>query len=333
VHDVESDLKNKINAAAPAKGQPVGHVAAPAPSTESAPAGEQAPAPDRDSDDEAGHGSDESLLDSGNGTFVTPEPDQKMLENLKRDAPPPKPKEKPRTYIDKEPAILNFNYDMLKLSGGGESVDKASNGYIANGATLLQKSGPGFIRVSSDDRAYGTGYSVSFIKEAAANFDLAHHECGKLAIGDLSFKSGGTLIFKGKVNGQSAAKSHRNGLDLDIAYLPNSNLSLVVHNHKVDANFNVKCNYDWFKYVTNLTLPNSDDSFVHFIFVNAAIKSAICKYQKENNLYSPEDMQTQSALSKWDAHGDHHHIRLRCSPKHSQCQNSDNLPPVRTKCD
>jgi murein endopeptidase len=291
-------------------------------------------------DFEVNHGTEEMLADTGNGTWVTPEPDEKFLQNLKPDVPPSKVKVKPKqtpTTIYATPSSVSvysepFDFSNLILSGGGNAVNSADKGSISQSGTIMPTEGPGFRRVSPDRKAHGTGYSVSFMQEAAANYTKMHPECGIVTVRNISMAKGGPLYFDHPVNGQTRAASHQNGLDFDLAYLPLTDLRLVVHNKKLDSDFSMACNYNWFKYLANLNMPDTGEPFINVILVHTVVKNGLCKYQKDNGLNSPEDIQMQSVVYKTgDAHDDHAHVRLNCSHKHNECYNGS-IDPKNVKC-
>ncbi|MCB0349858.1 MAG: penicillin-insensitive murein endopeptidase [Bdellovibrionales bacterium] len=291
------------------------------------------------------HGIEENLVSDGNGSYVSPTPMDDFLNPLmtvksdvdnttKKESTntekqeKPATKENPTTTVKKEstqqktitlvePSQSSFPFNLTE---GGRAKRRPNNGLISDLGTLFPKKGEGFNRISEDKKAYTTGYLADFFKVNAREFAINNPACGYLAIRNLSQAGGGTLNF-GNCEGQKCGhhKSHQNGLDADVAYLPNDELRSVLKNGKVNPSFDYACNFEYLKYLNSIQLPSGDPA-VYMIFVHTTLKQSLCLWAKEHNKNSPQDKAVfKTLMTTSDAHHDHMHIRLRCSPGHIDC--------------
>lgn len=308
---------------------------------------EKAAAPDaaaQGSETEETHGVEEEFVESDNSHFVTPKLDDKFYSDLKKDVvlktdketdkktdskpPQPKPIDTKPSGQKTTPVKIDADHSTtvfsnLLLTGGGQSFKLTQNGRIINGpATLLPRQSDGLLRVSGDSKAWGTGYSVSFLESAAHEFVRSHQACGPVVVRNVSKETGGPMLFDSPTNGHSRSASHQNGLDFDLAYLTLPDLTSVVHGQSTTKDFAAKCNYDWIKFLANSTLPDRE-YITNVIFVHTAVLKSLCQYKNQNHLNSPSDEQVENVLyATSDAHDNHMHVRLNCSPEHAGCENT-----------
>ena len=283
-------------------------------------------------DDEMSHGDDELSIPEENVYYVAPTlPDEYLSEIKDADevilAPEKKQKEGDRPLAENELIQGEFPFN---LDEGGRAFGSNSNGRILDQGTQLERESEGLKRISSDRKAYATGYMVDFVSEAAKVFVSQNPNCDLLTVNNMSKKGGGTLYFDRCHNGKCAHTTHKNGLDADIRYLPGTQGS-VLQGGKIKASFNYQCNYDFFKYISTIQLPNGL-SAVSRIIVHKKVKEGLCSWAKQKKLSSEADKQLFATLySDRSEHDDHFHLTMRCSPKHVSCEQSDSVD-TRVTC-
>ncbi|MCB0413790.1 MAG: penicillin-insensitive murein endopeptidase [Bdellovibrionales bacterium] len=231
-------------------------------------------------------------------------------------------------------SVLNLN-----LQEGGEAVQSIVsnrfNGQLLNASELVSSS---FIDVPSKRKSkptnYGTGLLVSLLSDAFAIYRERYSD-DKLIVNNISAQSGGTLKFKyrnkqGKlVEGQH--KSHKAGLDVDVAYLSAqpgfrryvSGDSRDVGKGLVSKDFDYQRNFDFFKILVQTKAVN-------WIFVNKSLRKGFCEWGKRNNLLE-EDKEVFRRIYGITGHRDHIHLRFKCSPYYKRCDDQED-PPSNNVC-
>lgn len=269
-------------------------------------------------DEETSHGEEENLASTGSGAYTSPTPNPEFLKPLElpKETPTKNPTPEPTLKPDLIKTDFPFNFEL-----GGIPKRRPYSGAIAEQGTLLPLKGDGFKRISADHKAYTSGFLAGLLKEGAKQFVKKYPECEGLTIRNLSQPYGGVLKFdnfdncskrKGKEKCQH--KSHQNGLDADIAYLPLTKLESVLTKNKLNSKFNYTCNYEFLKYLNGIKLPDGKNA-IYSVFVHTTVKRSLCLWTKEQKIASKENTDIFKMLfATSDAHYDHMHIRLRCPP-------------------
>jgi penicillin-insensitive murein DD-endopeptidase len=208
------------------------------------------------------------------------------------------------------PARELFARKTTPLPGPPRSIGSYADGCLA-GAVALPIKGPTWqvMRVSRD-RYWGNPSLVAFIERLADKAKTVGWN--GLLIGDMSQPRGGPMF-----NGHS---SHQIGLDVDIWFtpMPDHELSPEEREFNMALNMVAKDRRDvdpkvWTPERTALVRAAAQDPVVTRIFVNPAIKKAMCR----------EDAADRSWLSKvrpWWGHDEHFHVRLACPSDSTLCK-------------
>lgn len=208
----------------------------------------------------------------------------------------------------------------LDLKGGGiaEGRYNGGSGDLVNG-TVLPASGYGFERISSANQTVGTGLMISLLENSAAALHNRYPEV-TVAIADIAQDGGGRF---------SPHRSHQNGLDADILYIGSKDWESMTSGRGVNDDFDFVKNWEYWRSLAAQRIVTGDHmySVVNMIFVNHSIKRALCRWTKENGMLSdPLNRELMGRLFSIDGHDSHFHLRLRCSPYHSECNDSEFVP-------
>ena len=138
-----------------------------------------------------------------------------------------------------------------------------------------------------------------------------------LLIGDMSQPRGGPMI--------TGHASHQIGLDADIWFTPMPDHVLSREEREMDGAVDMvapdRLDVDpkvWTHTRTELINTASEDPAVTRIFVNAAIKKAMCRE-------AGSDRAWLAKVRPWWGHAEHFHVRLACPPDDHECKDQ---PPV-----
>ncbi len=187
-------------------------------------------------------------------------------------------------------------------------IGNYNNGCLMNGIQLNADSPYFQLYHPQNQRHFADLSMVRFLDRYSKKVHAAGIE--SVLVGDVSTRFGGPF--------NTGHASHQIGLDVDIEFshrrLPQSRLStsgnaqmLVDHGAQtVNSNFNRKY-YD-------MLMIAAQDPDVERIFVNPAIKVAMCDMTKDERL--------QPYLRKirpWFGHSAHFHVRLKCPAGAAQC--------------
>jgi len=193
--------------------------------------------------------------------------------------------------------------------GPPRSIGFYSEGCLAGG-TVLPVDGPAWqVMRLSRNRNWGNPKLVAFVERFATK---AKPFWNGLLVGDISQPRGGPML--------SGHASHQVGLDADVWFKPmpdhvqsreerefTSAINMVAENRReVDPN-------TWTHERTELVRTAAEDPVVERIFVNAAIKKAMCR----------EAGREKGWLAKvrpWWGHDYHFHIRIFCPPDSPECK-------------
>jgi penicillin-insensitive murein endopeptidase len=163
----------------------------------------------------------------------------------------------------------------------------------------------------SRNRYWGHPDLVALVERLAAK---AHKEAGwpGILVGDMSQPRGGPMI--------TGHASHQVGLDADIwlTPMPKHKLSrnereemsavMMVRQDRLDVD-----SHAWTPTHVNVIRAAANEPAVERIFVNAAIKKALCREAKG-------DRSWLSKVRPMYGHDYHFHIRIKCPPGSSECE-------------
>jgi penicillin-insensitive murein DD-endopeptidase len=208
------------------------------------------------------------------------------------------------------PARELFARKTTPLPGPPRSIGSYADGCLA-GAVALPIKGPTWqvMRVSRD-RYWGNPSLVAFIERLADKAKTVGWN--GLLIGDMSQPRGGPMF-----NGHS---SHQIGLDVDIWFTPMPDHELSTEEREFDMALNMvakdRRGVDpevWTHERTALVQAAAEDPVVSRIFVNPAIKKAMCRE-------ADADRSWLSKVRPWWGHDEHFHVRIACPSDSPQCK-------------
>ncbi len=206
-------------------------------------------------------------------------------------------------------------------AGPPRIVGSVSHGCIA-GAARLPDDGPGYavIRLSRR-RDFGHPALIDFIERLGRRAQAAG--LATFYVGDMAQPRGGPLPY-----GHS---SHQTGLDADIWFnldpkpkLPPAMREMVAPPSMLRAGAGaIDPRRFGARQVTLLRLA-AEDPVVDRIFVNAAIKEALCRGVGGVNNHKRAWLQR---IRPWYGHDEHFHVRLKCPAGSPDCETQSPLPP------
>ncbi|WP_413584974.1 penicillin-insensitive murein endopeptidase [Bdellovibrio sp. HCB274] len=132
----------------------------------------------------------------------------------------------------------------------------------------------------------------------------------KLRVGDISRKNGGTL-------GQH--KSHKTGLDADIAYYYKADKNLAgfssaLKGGKPIGEWMISQQWKLFKYTVS-------SKFVDRIFIHPTLKKSMCSYaQSQGEANTAQGKEVLRRLVSEVNHYNHFHLRIKCSKSQVRCR-------------
>jgi penicillin-insensitive murein endopeptidase len=209
--------------------------------------------------------------------------------------------------------------------GPARSIGTVSAGCL-QGSESLPVSGEGYeLMRLSRRRTYGHPELIRFLKDLGRT--ALKDGVGTLFFGDLGLVRGGWM--------KSGHASHQSGLDVDIWFhhhpgKKRPQLSLqdreeLSATSLVPVKFSKKINRrHWSPRVQKLIELAATDPRVDRVFVNAAIKHALC-------VARPKAAWLRK-VRPWYAHDDHLHVRLACPVDSPQCKRQEPVPSG-TGCD
>jgi penicillin-insensitive murein DD-endopeptidase len=215
-------------------------------------------------------------------------------------------------------AGLAFTWsDVLEPALGPPRVIGSYAAGCVQGTIPLPPEGPGFQAMHlSRRRFFGHPVLVRYLQELGAA--AAQQGLGVLSIGDLGQPRGGPA--------PTGHRSHQNGLDVDIWFwlrrdgtvLPVAERETVEAPSMLTADGRALDERRWSQRQGDVLRLAAGFDAVSRIFVNPLIKKALCEK-------SPGAPWLQK-IRPWWGHGDHFHVRLRCPPGETVCQDQDPLP-------
>jgi penicillin-insensitive murein endopeptidase len=216
------------------------------------------------------------------------------------------------------PALAATPWSKVALPSNGPTrvIGGAANGCVG-GAEALPESGPGYVSVRRHrNRHYGHPDLIRLIEDLGRA--MQRRGDSMVMIGDLSQPRGGRM--------PSSHRSHQNGLDTDVWFTlaPSLNASHRLMDSGGDPPSMVSpggmsVNDRWGADQRFLIEAAARDAAVDRIFVNAAIKQALCRS-------AGGDRGWLRKIRPWWGHDAHFHVRLRCPAGSPQCAGQGALP-------
>jgi len=208
------------------------------------------------------------------------------------------------------PAKEFFARKPAPFPGPPRSIGTYSDGCLA-GAVPLPTEGPSWqVMRLSRNRNWGNPHPVQFIKRLGKNAKKAGWN--GLLVGDMAQPRGGPML--------SGHTSHQVGLDVDIWFTPMpdhvqtredrefASATNVVAPDLLDVDSSV-----WTHTHSEVIRTAAEDPVVTRIFVNAAIKKALCRE-------AGADRDWLAKVRPWWGHAEHFHVRIACPADSPECQ-------------
>jgi penicillin-insensitive murein endopeptidase len=214
------------------------------------------------------------------------------------------------------PAKELFGRKTEPLAGAPRSIGGYADGCLAGGVAL-PISGPSWqVMRLSRNRNWGNPALVEFLERLGNNARKVGWN--GLLVGDMSQPRGGPMI--------SGHASHQVGLDADIWFNPMPDHVLTREerefNGATDMVAESRLDVDpkvWTHERTELIKTAAEDPAVTRIFVNAAIKKAMCRE-------AGSDRNWLAKVRPWWGHAEHFHIRIACPADSPQCKPQQPVP-------
>lgn len=243
--------------------------------------------------------------------------------------------------------------DLLQMKNGdirqiNQSIGFPDQGNLRNATSLVTKqqalNANAFFEVvqPARNRHFATYEMAELITRLGKTLNEIYNH--KLYVGNISQKNGGKLYslkdgkiqYDDKGNPILAHASHQIGLDADFAY-PTTDDSVkfpVVVRMKPrqfnPGSFSSEKTYELIKYSFRQT-----DIRIDRIFMDKTIKKSLCDYAKSKNEFNSADKDLVNrifnSIDHVDGHGDHFHVRLKCSSYDPACRQK--IYAVNKGCD
>lgn len=228
--------------------------------------------------------------------------------------PPPAKSEKP------------LGKDWLQLPNGDvRQVNQAdglpNGGRLRNATSLYTKQQAlnqnAFFEVVSPDRNrhFGTFEITELVTRMGKTLNEIFQR--KLFVGNVSQKAGGKL---------SPHLSHQIGVDVDLGYPTTSDavkfpVVVQMKNRQYNpSSYSIEKTFQLLKF----TFSQPDIS-IDRVFMDKTIKKSLCDYAKAKNEFTGRDKDLVNkifnSIDHVDGHGDHFHVRLKCSKLDPGCRN------------
>jgi penicillin-insensitive murein endopeptidase len=208
------------------------------------------------------------------------------------------------------PARELFGRKPTPFPGPARSIGAYADGCLA-GAVPLPIDGPAWqVMRLSRNRNWGNPALIAFLERFGKNAKKAGWT--GLLIGDMSQPRGGPMI--------TGHASHQVGLDADIWFTPMPDHVQTREEREFTGAVNMvapdRLDVDpkvWTPSRMELIKTAAQDPAVTRIFVNAAIKKAICRD-------AGSDREWLSKVRPWWGHSEHFHVRIACPPNSPECK-------------
>jgi penicillin-insensitive murein DD-endopeptidase len=213
------------------------------------------------------------------------------------------------------PAKQLFGRKTEPLAGAPRSIGGYADGCLAGGVAL-PITGPSWqVMRLSRNRNWGNPALIEFLERLGNNAKKAGWN--GLLVGDMAQPRGGPMI--------TGHASHQIGLDADIWFNPMPDHALTREEREFNGATDMVAESGldvdpkvWSHERTELIKTVAEDPAVTRIFVNAAIKKALCRE-------AGSDRDWLAKVRPWWGHAEHFHIRIACPADSPQCKPQ---PPV-----
>lgn len=285
--------------------------------------------------------SDQSTIVSSNDKSKTKKVSEQETDDMYSAPPeitvPVEPKTTPKTQSvtpvqskkeTSQDKVINSDYKQTtdgSIRAYNQAIGFPDKGSLRNATSIvavakgLQDQSYFSVAFPTRERFYGT-YEMSQIIVNLSQFLYKELDAFRLFVGNISARKGGLL---------NPHKSHQIGMDVDIAYpaataadAEKNNFPVVVQQSSRKFNSNVystKKTFELFKYAFKQT-----ETPVDRIFADKLIIQDLCKYAVQNKEFSGKDKDVVEKLFQniehVDGHGDHFHLRLKCTDAHPACR-------------
>lgn len=219
--------------------------------------------------------------------------------------------------------ITQIDNNIAQTSKGivrpiNQALGYPNKGNLRNATSVLgkQKSGKTFFEIAFPERQryFSTYETAEMLSRLGEKLNSSFNR--KLEISDISKQRGGKL---------SPHLSHQIGMDADIGYPATSEsvkfpVVVKMSNRQYNpSSFSVAKTYELLKYAFS-----QNDLKIDRIFADRKIKQVLCEYARSKGETSGKDKDLVQSLFKniehVNGHGDHFHIRMRCTPAHPTCR-------------
>jgi penicillin-insensitive murein endopeptidase len=215
------------------------------------------------------------------------------------------------------PAKELFGRKPLPTNTPARAIGFYGHGCLAGGEALPQTGPTWQVMRLSRNRYWGHPNLINFLKQLSANGAKAGWT--GLLVGDMSQPRGGPML--------TGHKSHQVGLDADIWLTPMPDRELTrAEREEMSATDVVATNRKdvapsiWTPAHAALIKAAAEEPAVERIFVNAAIKKALCRDPGSNRAWL-------SKVRPYWGHDYHFHVRISCPPDTQGCEAQPAVPP------
>jgi penicillin-insensitive murein DD-endopeptidase len=203
-----------------------------------------------------------------------------------------------------------FARKLLPSAGPPRAIGSYIKGCLAGGMQMPINGDSWQVMRLSRNRYWGHPDTIALLKRLAAN---VHRDTGwpGILVGDIGQPRGGPAL--------TGHASHQIGIDADIWLTPmpdrllsreereETSATMMVREDKHDVDPKAWTPRHWM-----LLRDAAQEPAVQRIFVNAAIKKALCREAKG-------DRSWLAKIRPWYGHDYHFHIRMRCPPGSGEC--------------
>jgi len=230
--------------------------------------------------------------------------------------------EKPKSAIGPKSIARNlFGRVSTPAKLEAAAIGFYTHGCLAGGVALPLTGKTWQVMRPSRARNFGHPALVAFIQRLAAKAPSLGWN--GLLVGDMAQARGGPML--------TGHASHQVGLDADIwlTPMPNRELTRTERDKLSATNVVAKSRLDidpkvWTPRHVAIIRAAAEDLLVERIFVNPAIKKALCRE-------GGSDRAWLRTVRPWPGHDYHFHVRMRCPVNSTECQPQD-PPPEGDGC-
>jgi murein endopeptidase len=181
------------------------------------------------------------------------------------------------------------------------------------------RSGKGYF-IRRPERAFGANHAVHAVEQAVAVVKRKHSRVHKLAIGDLSAKTGGKI---------SGHRSHQSGRDVDIGLYFKKKPNGYPEEFVVGTARNLDFAATWTLVSTFAGMSEADNG-VERIFLDYGVQKLLYKWAEDHGVSDeklrrmfqyPNGKGSGSGVIRHVAgHADHLHVRFKCPENDDDCK-------------